>query len=224
MEVQQTIYNAGIPPSIRQARFLRDAAYYTLRETVDTTINNVKTEFYTVLVDKALIDIQNESLRLLQAQLNDEQNRFAAGTVPRFDVLQASVAVANQRPLVIQANNNYALSFIGLARTLGIEYGPIQEKVAPLHLVGNLDYHPQNFAPELGVAAGKANRAVLKQLQLQILSQVEQIRIAAAGYQPVLRCAAAASRAAATRSATTWATRSTAGSTARTSTGTSSMD
>ena len=222
VEVQQTIYNAGIPPAIRQARFLRDAAYYTLRETVDTTINNVKTEFYTVLVDKALIDIQNESLRLLQAQLNDEQNRFAAGTVPRFDVLQASVAVANQRPLVIQATNNYALSFIGIARTLGIEYGPIQEKIAPLNLVGNLDYHPQNFAPELGVAAGKANRAVLKQQQLQILSEVEQIRIAAAGYQPVL-VAQGASRAAATRSATTWATRSTAGSTARTSTGTSLM-
>ena len=36
------------------------------------------------------------------------------------------------------------------------------------------------------MAAGKANRAVLKQLQLQILSSVEQIRIAAAGYQPVL--------------------------------------
>ena len=186
VEVQQTVYNASIPPAIRQARFLRDAAYYNLRETVDTTVNNVKTEFYTVLVDKALIDIQNESLRLLQAQLTDEQNRFAAGTVPRFDVLQASVAVANQRPLVIQANNNYALSFIGLARTLGVEYGPIQEKIAPLHLVGNLDYHPQNFSPELGVAAGKANRALLKQQQLNILSAVEQIRINAAGYQPVV--------------------------------------
>ncbi len=186
VEVQQTIYNAGIPPSIRQARFLRDAAYYALRETVDTTINNVKTQFYTVLVDKALIDIQNENLRLLQSQLTDQQNRFAAGTVPRFDVLQASVAVSNQRPNVITAGNNFSLAYIGIARTLGIEYGPIQEKQAPLNLVGNLDYHPQNFKPELGVAAGKANRAVLKQQQLNILSEVEQIRIAAAGYQPVL--------------------------------------
>ncbi len=186
LEVQQTLYNAAIPPSIRQARFLRDAAYYTLRETVDTTINTVKQQFYTVLVDKALIDIQNENLRLLQSQLTDQQNRFAAGTVPRFDVLQASVAVSNQRPQVITANNTFNLAYIGLARTLGIEYGPQQERTSPLRLVGNLDYHPQNFSADAGVAAGKANRALLKQQRLTILSEVEQIRIAAAGYQPTL--------------------------------------
>ena len=186
LEVQQTVYNAAIPPQIRQARFLRDAAYYTLRETVDTTINTVKQQFYTVLVDKALIDIQNENLRLLQSQLTDQQNRFAAGTVPRFDVLQASVAVSNQRPQVITANNTFNLAYIGLARTLGIEYGPQQERNSPIKLVGNLDYHPQNFSADAGVAAGKANRALLKQQRLTILSEIEQIRIAAAGYQPTL--------------------------------------
>ncbi|MBE7211421.1 MAG: TolC family protein, partial [Gluconacetobacter diazotrophicus] len=181
-----TVYNAAIPPSIRQARFLRDAAYYALRETVDTTINTVKTDFYTVLFDQANIANQEENLRLLQSQLNDQQNRFQAGTVPRFDVLQASVAVANQKPNVIQAQNTFNLGYIGLARVLGIEYGPDQEKVAPIKLVGNLDYHPQNFDPAAGVAAGKANRALLKQQRLNILAQVEQIRIAAAGYQPTL--------------------------------------
>ena len=84
----------------------------------------MKTDFYTVLVDKALIDIQNENLRLLQSQLTDQQNRFAAGTVPRFDVLQASVAVSNQRPQVITANNNFSLAFIGLARTPGDRVRP----------------------------------------------------------------------------------------------------
>ena len=186
VQVQQTLYNAAIPPSIRQARFLRDSAYYALRETVDTTINTVKTNFYTVLFDQANIANQQENLRLLQSQLTDQQNRFAAGTVPRFDVLQASVAVANQRPNVIQAQNTISTGFIGLARSLGIEYGPLQEKTSPLKLVGNLDYRPQNFNPEAGVAAGKANRALLKQQRLNILANVEQIRIAAAGYQPTL--------------------------------------
>ena len=186
LEVQQTIYNAAIPPAIRQAKFLRDAAYYALRETVDTTVNTVKTDFYSVLFDKANIDNQNENLHLLQSQLTDQQNRFAAGTVPRFDVLQASVAVGVQRPNVITAENNYRLGYIGLARTLGIEYGPAQERETPLKLIGNLDYHPQNFSPDAGVAAGKANRAILKQLRLNILANIESIRVQAAGYQPVL--------------------------------------
>ena len=186
VEVTQNLYNAAIPPQIRQARFLRNAAYYTLRETVDMTVNTVKTDFYTVLQDQALITINVANLQLLQSQLQDQQNRFAAGTVPRFDVLQASVAVANQRPAVIAANNNYSLAYIGLARDLGLEYGPMEQKMAPLKLVGNLDYHPQSFSPEEGVRSAKANRGLLKQERLSILSQVEQIRIAAAGYQPTL--------------------------------------
>ncbi len=36
------------------------------------------------------------------------------------------------------------------------------------------------------MAAGKANRGVLKQLRLNILSNIENIRVQAAGYQPVL--------------------------------------
>lgn len=186
LEIQQAIYNAGIPPAIRQARFLRDAAYYALREAVDTTVNTVKTDFYAVLFYKANIANQEENLRLRQSQLTDQQNRFAAGTVPRFDVLQASVNVGVQRPNVITAQNNYHLAFIGLARSLGIEYGPVQEREAPINLVGNLDYHPQSFSPDAGVAAGKANRAILKQIRLDILSDIEGIRVAAAGYQPVL--------------------------------------
>ncbi len=69
-------------------------------------VNNVKTQFYTVLLDEALIKIQEETIRLLESQLRDQQNRFAAGTVPRFDVLQANVAVSNQRPAAHHARNN----------------------------------------------------------------------------------------------------------------------
>jgi outer membrane protein len=187
VEVTQTLYNAAIPPQIRQARFLRDAEYYALRETVDTTVNTVKTDFYTVLLDQALITINNQNLALLQSQLQDQQNRFAAGTVPRFDVLQASVAVANQRPAVIAANNNYSLAYIGLARAIGVEYGPSQQKNSPIKLVGNLDYHPQEFSNEEGVRSAKAERGLLKEQRLNILSEVEAIRVAAAGYQPTLQ-------------------------------------
>lgn len=187
MQVTQTVYSAAIPPQIRQAKFTRDNAYFALRETVDTTVNTVKTQFYGVLLDQALIKIQEESIRLLESQLRDQQNRFAAGTVPRFDVLQAQVAVANQRPQLITANNNFRLAYIGLARSLGVEYGPEQQKVAPINVVGNLDYHAQDFSVDQAVAAAKANRALLKQQRQSILAEVEGVRIAYAGYQPTVQ-------------------------------------
>jgi outer membrane protein TolC len=190
LQVTQAVYDATILPQIRQARFTRDSTYYQLRETVDTVVNGVKTQFYTVLLDRALITIQEESVRLLESQLRDQQNRFAAGTIPRFDVLQAEVAVANQRPQLITARNNLNLAYIALARSLGIVYGAEQQRVAPINVVGNLNYNPQNFSLENSETAAKANRALLKQQRQNILIQVEAVRIAAAGYQPTISASA----------------------------------
>lgn len=186
LQVTQAVYAPGVPAAIRQARFTRDNSYYQLRETVDTTVNNVKNQFYGVLLDQALITIQEESIRLLESQLRDQQNRFSAGTVPRFDVLQAEVALSNQKPQLITARNNFRLAYIGLARSLGVEYGPDQQRSAPIEVVGNLDYHPQDFSTERSVLAAKANRALLKQQRQNILIEVEAVRIAAAGYQPTV--------------------------------------
>ena len=120
-----------------------------------------------MLFDKAHIANQNENLRLLQSQLTDQQNRFAAGTVPRFDVLQASVAVANQRPNVITAQNTYNLGFIGLARTLGIEYGPhAGTRCRRSNSSATSTTTRRISRADAGVAAGKANRALLKQQRL----------------------------------------------------------
>lgn len=186
LQVTQAVYAPGVPAAIRQARFTRDNSYYQLRETVDTTVNNVKNQFYGVLLDQALITIQEESIRLLESQLRDQQNRFSAGTVPRFDVLQAEVALSNQKPQLITARNNFRLAYIGLARSLGVEYGPDQRRSAPIVVIGNLDYHPQDFSAEQSVLAAKANRALLKQQRQNILIEVEAVRIAAAGYQPTV--------------------------------------
>ena len=61
-------------------------------------------------------------MQLLESQLKDQQNRFEAGTVPRFNVLQAEVALYNQIPLLITAQNNYRISKMHLARPLGLDF------------------------------------------------------------------------------------------------------
>ena len=101
MQATQTLYDGSVGPAIRAAKFADDSSYFSLRDTVDQTIQTVRQQFYTVLLDRALITVQEEALKLLGDQLKDQQNRFEAGTVPRFNVLQAEVALENQRPVVI---------------------------------------------------------------------------------------------------------------------------
>ena len=79
-------------------------------------IATVRQQFYQVILNKALIGVQEESVRLLESQLKDQQNRFEAGTVPRFNVLQAEVALVNQQPALITARNNFRIAQIQLAR------------------------------------------------------------------------------------------------------------
>src|SRR5207249_762702 len=92
---------------------------------------------------RALIKVQEESVNLLQDQLKDQQNRFEAGTVPRFNVLQAEVQLANQRPQLISARNNYLIAQYQLAKTLNLDPGP--QGGTTFDAVGELTVNERQF-------------------------------------------------------------------------------
>src|SRR5204862_5163797 len=139
---QQLVFNYSTFRQIRGTFFQRDSAYFAFRNVLDQTIATVKTQFYQVLVNRALIGVQEESVRLLESQLKDQQNRFDAGTVPRFNVLQAQVQLSNQIPQLIAARNNYRISILQLAKTLGIDFNPARCIASPVRGVGGLVYIP----------------------------------------------------------------------------------
>ena len=81
----QLIFNGTTWPSIRGTFFQRDSAYFGFRNVLDQLIATVKTQFYQIVGNRELIKVQEESVNLLDSQLKDQQNRFEAGTVPRFN-------------------------------------------------------------------------------------------------------------------------------------------
>ncbi|MBS0660022.1 MAG: TolC family protein [Verrucomicrobia bacterium] len=188
LQVQQLIYNGGaVGAAIRAARLTADNSYYQLRETVEQIVSTTKNQFAEVLLNESLITIQQEQVKLLGSQLKDQQNRFEAGTVPRFDVLQAEVALANQYPLLINAQNNFRLSQIRLARTLGVDYQPDRNERPPFKCVGRLDVTHLNVSIPDAVAVALENRASLKLAKQNISVQQENLSVQKAGYQPTIR-------------------------------------
>jgi outer membrane protein TolC len=185
--VSQLIYSGGqVTAAIHIAKYTQDATIYSLRDIVDTTIADVRSEFYAVLLDRSIIQVQEENIHLLQSQLTDQQNRFEAGTVPRFNVLQAEVALANARPQLIQARDDYDVALLNLARTLGINTQDLDGGIPPINPVGVLatDEKPEGLTEALQLA--EERRPFLKEQREQILIQVENIKVALAGYQPRL--------------------------------------
>ena len=180
---QQMIFNYSTIRAIRGTFFQRDAAYFSFRNVLDQTIANVKTQFYQVIVDKALIGVQEEQVTLLESQLKDQQNRFEAGTVPRFNVLQAQVALSNQIPALITAQNNYRIAKLTLAKTLGLDFDPHRVD-NPLDVLGDIPYNPRKIDLPAALELGKQNRPFLKQARANVYNQIEQVHVALGGFFP----------------------------------------
>jgi outer membrane protein TolC len=185
VQATQVIFAGGrIISQIRAADFTRDSSYYAFRNSIDTVVSTVRQQFYQVLLNRELILVQEESVNLLKSQLQDQQNRFEAGTVPRFNVLQAQVALSNQYPILIGAQNAYRISQLQLAKTLGLDFDPSRGDGPPLEAVGQLQYHPRHMLLTQAIELAKERRPFLKQQKAIVLSNLEQVHVARAGYFP----------------------------------------
>jgi outer membrane protein len=174
----------GTIASRRAARITEDAAYYTLRNTIDQVVSTVRTQFYTIIEDRALVQVQEESVNLLQSQLSDQKSRFEAGTVPQFNVLQAQGTLQNQIPQLIAAKNNYRIAQLTLAQTLGIPADRQYTSENPLPVTGSLDVPQIQHDLGTALAEARANRPSLKAQRSSILADVENITVAASTFQP----------------------------------------
>jgi outer membrane protein TolC len=183
--VSQLVYDGGATiAGRRQALINEEEAYYTLRDTIDSVVSTVRTQFYQILLNKALVQVQEESVNLLQSQLEDQKSRYEAGTVPQFNVLQAEGQLQNQIPQLIAARNNYLIAQQTLARTLAIPAGPQYTTSQPLPVEGELGFNPIQYDLGSALIAARANRPFLKAQQSAILANVENITVQAAGFKP----------------------------------------
>jgi outer membrane protein len=182
----QLIFNGTTFNQIRGTFFQRDSAYFAFRNVLDSLIATVKTQFYQIIVNRELLKVNEENVRLLEAQLKDQQNRFEAGTVPRFNVLQADVQLHNQIPQVITAQNNLRISKLQLAKTLGIYFQPRRGESPPLEVVGEMPYNPRIINLAAAIEMGKERRPFLKQARANVLNQLQQVRAAAGQYLPTI--------------------------------------
>lgn len=185
LQATQVLYAGGqVRSAIRIAKFAEDAAYFQLRDVVDQVIATVRSQFTTVLTNRALIKVAEETVRLQADQLRDQKNRFEAGTVPRFNVLRAEVELANVQPDLIRARNNYLLAEISLAKTLGLDPGLAGKPT--FNAVGTLEITERPLGLQSALELARARRPFLKVQRQQILRQTEQIKVALAGYKPRL--------------------------------------
>ncbi len=184
LQVRQALYSGGsLRASIRAQAALEKAALYDLQANVEATIQDVKTRYYDVLLARDTIEVEEQNLQLLKEQLENTESRFEAGAVSNFDVLQAKVSLANAKPALIRANNDFRIAEAELKRAVGYVKERDYVTTSPTY-TGELEVRTKDYDLLNSMTTALQRRPELAQQKLVIDAGEEDIDIARSGYYP----------------------------------------
>ncbi|MBI2814756.1 MAG: TolC family protein [Opitutae bacterium] len=180
----------GVRSNIRSAQLAREAAVLDFRAVLNAALLDVRTRFYTVLLSREKIKVQEQNVGLLQRQLQDVKNRYEAGTVSNFEVLRAEVALANARTPLITARNDHRLAVEELRQALGFVTANEPDVTKVPEFVGTLDFKPASFELRSALVTAREHRPDLQRL-LKLTAAGEQAVVTArSGYFPAVSAVA----------------------------------
>jgi len=179
--VQQVLFNSAVITGIGASQIYLRAAEDMYRAKQLETIAKVRKAYYRVLLAKEVVEMMRANLQNAEDNLTNVRLLLDQGLVSEYDELRATVGVENLRPLVIEAENNYALAIDGLRVTMGV--APSEEYA----IEGVLTYE----AVDSGLVASATqtvleNNASLKALRRQIDVNKALVNIERSNYLPTL--------------------------------------
>lgn len=188
IQLVQSLYEGGrMASSLRSAKLTQQQALLQYQTIVADTLLAVRVAYCDILLSAQQITVREASVKLLQQELEDQKRRYDAGTVPRFNVLRAEVAVANARPLLSRARNAYRIAKNNLVNLLGYNLSRAVLEDVPLQLTDSLNTSPYPIELPAAIQQALANRTELAALRKAEALRREDITMARAGYLPSLQ-------------------------------------
>jgi outer membrane protein TolC len=183
---RQLLYaGGGARAGVKNQQLVLDAAILELQAVINNALFDVRTRFFTVIVARETIRVQEQSVELLQSQLKDVSNRYDAGTVSKFEVLRAEVALANGQPPLITARNDYRIAIEELRRALGFVTTKPNANKTP-EFLGSLEFKAEDYDLVSALSTAREQRPDLQRLVKLESAAEEGITISRAGYYPNL--------------------------------------
>ncbi|HUC86046.1 MAG TPA: TolC family protein [Candidatus Acidoferrales bacterium] len=187
IQLVQNIYMGGrMVAALRAADATQKQAIANYETSVADTLLNVRIAYYDVLLGAQQIVVQEASVKLLEKERQDQQHRLEAGTVPRFNLLRAEVAVANERPSLISAHNSYRIAKNNLANLLGYNLPREVWEDIPLNLVDVFDTSPYTVNLPDAIQQALSRRTELAAMRKDVELQNLNIVNAKSGYKPTV--------------------------------------
>jgi outer membrane protein TolC len=168
LRLEQNLYTGGaVTSQVAIAQLNIQKANYELQEIVSRVTMDTRIAFNELLLNRAKIRVREESVRVLDEELNNQQERLGAGIVSKLNVQRAEVALANERPELFNAQTELKNSYLRLGELFGVDLRP-GTQAPPFEIYGELRYLPNH--PDLTdcLARADASRPVIKARQKDI--------------------------------------------------------
>lgn len=130
--VSQNIFKGEALVGISTARLYKSAQQDIYRNISQQVITQTRIAYYNVLLAKENYRVLETSLQRLEELLRENKVRLEAGIADEYDVLRIEVQLANQRPLLVQVQNQIEAARRNLNLLLGLPSN------TPTHVLGNL--------------------------------------------------------------------------------------
>src|SRR5437867_1144238 len=187
LRLDQNLYTGGaVSSQVAIAQLNIDKANYELQEIVNRVTMDVRIAFNELLLNRAKVRVREDSVRVLDEELKNQQERLNAGIASKLNVERAEVAMANERPELFNAQTELKNSYLRLAELFGTDLRP-GAQAPPFEISGELQYRPNH--PDLidCLARADVNRPVIKARQKDIEIEDRQYVLDRSALRPHVR-------------------------------------
>ena len=179
--LSQTIFDPRLGTAISIAKKYSKYSSLTNESAKDDVIAQVKESFYSVLLSKKLVEVNEQGYKVAQANYENTGALYKQGAASEYDYLRAEVQLANVKPMLIEARNNLQLAKNALKNLLALDLN------TTIDVEG--EFKVEKVSPDLMERSNeilKDKNPALQQLSLQKLILEENVNIEQAAYLPTL--------------------------------------
>jgi len=188
LRLEQNIYTGGaVGSQVAIAQLNIDKANYELQEIVSRVVMDVRIAFNDTLLNRAKVQVRENSVRVFVEELKTQQQNFDAGIVGKLNVQRAEVVLANERPELFNAQTQLKDSYLRLGDLFGFDSWHGRTDPVSFEVAGELQYQPNH--PDLNncLARADATRAVIKARQKDIEIEDKQYVLDRSALRPQIR-------------------------------------
>jgi len=179
--IQQPLFSGGsIISNYRLEKLGVDLSKTNVEVVKRDIVLQVREGYFNILRAEKFLNVAQQQVKQFEAQLEVTKAFFEVGIVPKNDLLQGEVKLANARQALVKAENDVAAakaSFNILLR---------REIHTPLSVVDILGYKPFPLRFEESLEEALQKRPEIKTAELNIDQAKENVKIARSGFFPVI--------------------------------------